>query len=47
MSNCCSHGTFPHFRAIRPGIASKASSRIPTPAYSSGHRFYPDGEVWV
>ncbi|PKX88244.1 hypothetical protein BO70DRAFT_303511, partial [Aspergillus heteromorphus CBS 117.55] len=33
--------------AVRPGITPKASSRTPTPAYSSGHRFYPDGEVWV
>ncbi|EUB55374.1 rRNA promoter binding protein [Echinococcus granulosus] len=30
--------------AVRPGITPKASSRTPTPAYSSGHRFYPDGE---
>ncbi|PLB42766.1 hypothetical protein P170DRAFT_165441, partial [Aspergillus steynii IBT 23096] len=28
--------------AVRPGITPKASSRTPTPAYSSGHRFYPD-----
>ncbi|OGE47011.1 hypothetical protein PENARI_c076G07733, partial [Penicillium arizonense] len=31
--------------AVRPGITPKASSRTPTPAYSSGHRFYPDGET--
>ncbi|EMC90811.1 hypothetical protein BAUCODRAFT_80780, partial [Baudoinia panamericana UAMH 10762] len=33
--------------AVRPGVTPKASSRASTPAYSSGHRFYPDGEVWV
>ncbi|KAF4237488.1 hypothetical protein CNMCM8980_006963 [Aspergillus fumigatiaffinis] len=38
---------YPHPGAVRPGITPKASSRTPTPAYSSGHRFYPDGEVWV
>ena len=83
MSNCCSHGTFPHFSpqsshlsicyclqsllasrrrgegkledvpprsalgAVRPGLTPEASSRTPTLAYSSGHRVYPDGEVWV
>ncbi|ODQ49596.1 hypothetical protein SAICODRAFT_63049, partial [Saitoella complicata NRRL Y-17804] len=33
--------------AVRPGLTPKASSQTSTPAYSSGHRFNPDGEVWV
>ncbi|KAL1914196.1 hypothetical protein VTP21DRAFT_9680 [Calcarisporiella thermophila] len=33
--------------AVSPGLTPKASSLTPTPAYSSGLRIYPDGEVWA
>ena len=34
--------------AVRPSVSAEASSRTPTPAYSSGHIYLPsDGGVWV
>ena len=33
--------------AVQPRITPKASSLTSTPAYSSWHGFYHDGEVWV
>jgi hypothetical protein len=33
--------------AVRPGVAPRASSRAPTPAYSPARRSYAGGGVWV